>query len=64
MPDSNPLIPPLSGARSILVVDDAAVVRRLAFRILAEAGYRVFEAGSAAEPSRCWVWLRGAWISC
>lgn len=49
MSDPNPLIPPLSGSRSILVVDDAAVVRRLAFRILAEAGYRVFEAGSASE---------------
>ena len=49
MADSIPLIPELSGARSILVVDDAAVVRRLAFRLLAEAGYRVFEAGSAAE---------------
>ena len=49
MTDSSPLIPELSGARSILVVDDAAVVRRLAFRLLAEAGYRVFEAGSAAE---------------
>ena len=49
MADSSPLIPELSGARSILVVDDAAVVRRLAFRLLAEAGYRVFEAGSAAE---------------
>jgi two-component system, cell cycle sensor histidine kinase and response regulator CckA len=44
-----PSIPQLSGSRAILVVDDAAVVRRLTFRLLAEAGYRVFEAGSAAE---------------
>jgi two-component system cell cycle sensor histidine kinase/response regulator CckA len=34
---------------TVLVVDDAGVVRRLSFRILSEAGYRVFEAGSAAE---------------
>ncbi len=47
MPDS--VIPSLCGTRSVLVVDDAAIVRRLAYRILAEAGYRVFEAGSAAE---------------
>jgi DNA-binding NtrC family response regulator len=31
------------------VVDDVGVVRRIAFRLLSEAGYRVFEAGSAAE---------------
>ena len=31
------------------MVDDAGVVRRLAYRLLAEAGYRVFEAGSAVE---------------
>lgn len=37
------------GIHTILVVDDAGVVRRLSFRILSEAGYRVFEAGSAAE---------------
>jgi DNA-binding NtrC family response regulator len=43
------LIPELSGSRSVLVVDDAAVVRRLSFRLLAEAGYRVFEASGAAE---------------
>lgn len=33
----------------MLVVDDAGVVRRLAYRLLSEAGYRVFEAGSAVE---------------
>jgi len=49
MTDQTPLIPELSGSRSVLVVDDAAVVRRLAFRLLAEAGYRVFEASGAAE---------------
>lgn len=49
MPESTPLIPQLPGSTSVLVVDDAAIVRRLAFRLLSEAGYRVFEAGSAAE---------------
>ncbi|HEU5039791.1 MAG TPA: response regulator [Gemmatimonadales bacterium] len=49
MPDRTPLIPDLPGAQTILVVDDATIVRRLAFRLLSEAGYRVFEAGGAAE---------------
>jgi two-component system cell cycle sensor histidine kinase/response regulator CckA len=40
---------PLAGARTILVVDDVGVVRKAAFRLLSEAGYRVFEAGSASE---------------
>jgi len=40
---------PLAGARTILVVDDVGVVRKAAFRMLSEAGYRVFEAGSATE---------------
>lgn len=35
--------------QSILVVDDTSVVRRSAFRLLSEAGYRVFEAESAEE---------------
>lgn len=39
----------LPGSRAVLVVDDAGVVRRLAYRLLSEAGYRVFEAGSAVE---------------
>ncbi len=39
----------LPGTRTVLVVDDARVVRRLAYRLLSEAGYRVFEAGSAVE---------------
>lgn len=39
----------LAGSRTVLVVDDAGVVRRLAYRLLSEAGYRVFEAGSAVE---------------
>jgi two-component system, cell cycle sensor histidine kinase and response regulator CckA len=40
---------PLAGSRTLLVVDDVGVVRKVAFRLLSEAGYRVFEAGSAAE---------------
>jgi two-component system, cell cycle sensor histidine kinase and response regulator CckA len=43
-----PDLPP-AGARTILVVDDVGVVRQAAFRLLSEAGYRVFEAGSATE---------------
>jgi two-component system cell cycle sensor histidine kinase/response regulator CckA len=39
----------LAGSQTILVVDDVGVVRKVAFRLLSEAGYRVFEAGSAAE---------------
>jgi DNA-binding response OmpR family regulator len=41
--------PGLPGSRSILVVDDASIVRRLAYRLLSEAGYRVFEASSTIE---------------
>ena len=59
MSDSNPLIPDLPGARTILVVDDAAIVRRLAFRLLSEAGYRVFEAGGAAEALEVLAMARG-----
>jgi CheY-like chemotaxis protein len=40
---------PLAGTHTILVVDDVGVVRKAAFHLLSEAGYRVFEAGSAAE---------------
>jgi two-component system, cell cycle sensor histidine kinase and response regulator CckA len=46
--DSTPDLP-LAGARTILVVDDVGVVRKAACRLLSEAGYRVFEAGSATE---------------
>lgn len=53
------LIPDLPGARTILVVDDAAIVRRLAFRLLSEAGYRVFEAGGAAEALEVLSMARG-----
>jgi two-component system, cell cycle sensor histidine kinase and response regulator CckA len=59
MADQSPLIPELPGARTILVVDDAAIVRRLAFRLLSEAGYRVFEAGGAAEALEVLSMARG-----
>jgi two-component system cell cycle sensor histidine kinase/response regulator CckA len=39
----------LAGTHTILVVDDVGVVRKSAIHLLSEAGYRVFEAGSAAE---------------
>ena len=47
--DSDPFTPESPLIRTILVVDDAGVVRRLSFRILAESGYRVFEAAGATE---------------
>lgn len=48
---TEPLPQPLTvpGSQTILVVDDVGVVRRVAFRVLSEAGYRVFDAESAAE---------------
>ncbi|HYC30831.1 MAG TPA: response regulator [Gemmatimonadales bacterium] len=58
MPE-RPLIPDLPGTRTVLVVDDAAIVRRLAFRLLSEAGYRVFEAGGAAEALEVLSMARG-----
>ena len=45
--------------RTALVVDDAGVVRRLSFRVLSEAGYRVFEAASAVEAIDVLAMLRG-----
>lgn len=37
------------GTATALVVDDVGIVRQLAFRLLSEAGFRVFEAASAVE---------------
>ena len=45
--------------RTVLVVDDAGVVRRLSFRILSEAGYRVFEAAGAVEALEVLAMLHG-----
>ncbi len=41
--------PPLPSYQTIIVVDDISLVTRPTARMLAEAGYRVFEAGSAGE---------------
>jgi two-component system cell cycle sensor histidine kinase/response regulator CckA len=49
MPHRARLTPQLPGSQTVLIVDDAAIVRRLAYRLLSEAGYRVFEASSATE---------------
>jgi len=45
--------------RTVLVVDDAGVVRRLSFRVLSEAGFRVFEAASAVEALEVMAMLHG-----
>jgi two-component system, cell cycle sensor histidine kinase and response regulator CckA len=47
VPDKSSLSP-LAG-RSVLVVDDVGVVRQAVFRLLSEAGARVFEAASLGE---------------
>jgi two-component system cell cycle sensor histidine kinase/response regulator CckA len=49
MDDNEILSKPLAGAQTILVVDDVRIVRQVTYRLLSEAGYRVFEAASAAE---------------
>jgi two-component system cell cycle sensor histidine kinase/response regulator CckA len=49
MADNEILSKPLAGAQTILVVDDVRVVRQVSYRLLSDAGYRVFEAASAAE---------------
>jgi CheY-like chemotaxis protein len=65
IPGTSPMEPDLSTLsqfptiRTVLVVDDAAVVRRLSFRILSEAGYRVFEAASAVEALEVIDMMRG-----
>jgi two-component system, cell cycle sensor histidine kinase and response regulator CckA len=57
--DKDPSSPDVPLIRTVLVVDDAGVVRRLSFRILSEAGYRVFEAASAVEAIEVLAMLRG-----
>lgn len=57
--DKNPATPDLPLIRTVLVVDDARVVRRLAFRVLSESGYRVFEAAGAVEAIEVLAMLRG-----
>jgi len=48
-----------SGTETILVVEDEALVRTSSCRILQRAGYRVFEAGSAADALKLWAEHRG-----
>ena len=57
--DYDPSTPYIPLIRTVLVVDDAGVVRRLSFRVLSEAGYRVFEAASAVEALEVLAMLRG-----
>jgi CheY-like chemotaxis protein len=57
--DNEPSVPDIPVIRTALVVDDAAVVRRVAFRVLSEGGYRVFEAADAVEALDVLAMLRG-----
>jgi two-component system cell cycle sensor histidine kinase/response regulator CckA len=57
--NTDPASPAVPLIRTALVVDDAGVVRRLSFRVLSEAGYRVFEAASAVEALEVLAMLRG-----
>ena len=55
----DPLHPRFPGTSTALVVDDVGVVRRLAFRMLSEAGFRVFEAAGAVEALEVLEMSRG-----
>ena len=57
--DYDRISPDIPLIRTVLVVDDAGVVRRLSFRVLSEAGFRVFEAASAVEALEVLAMLRG-----
>jgi CheY-like chemotaxis protein len=57
--DHDFLTPEVPLIRTVLVVDDAGVVRRLSFRVLSEAGYRVFEAAGAVEALEVMAMLHG-----
>ena len=57
--DKDPSTPDIPLIRTVLVVDDAGVVRRLAFRVLSESGYRVFEAGGAVEAIEVLAMMQG-----
>ena len=49
MEDARDPYPAFPGLHTALVVDDVGIVRHLAFRMLSEAGFRVFEAATAIE---------------
>jgi CheY-like chemotaxis protein len=55
----DPFAPEVPLIRTVLVVDDAGVVRRLSFRVLSEAGFRVFEAADAVEALEVLAMLHG-----
>ena len=57
--DNEPAVPEFPIIHTALVVDDASVVRRVAFRMLSEGGYRVFEAASAVEALDVLAMVRG-----
>ncbi|HET8625703.1 MAG TPA: response regulator [Gemmatimonadales bacterium] len=59
MPDPHDPRPPFPGTTTALVVDDVGIVRRLAFRLLSEAGLRVFEAATAVEALEVLEMARG-----
>jgi two-component system, cell cycle sensor histidine kinase and response regulator CckA len=59
MSEQDPSSPDIPLIHTILVVDDAGVVRRLSFRVLSEAGYRVFEAAGAVEALEVMAMLSG-----
>src|SRR5687768_561451 len=50
---------PFPGSTTALVVDDVGIVRQLAFRLLSEAGLRVFAAASAGEAREGLEMARG-----
>jgi two-component system cell cycle sensor histidine kinase/response regulator CckA len=51
--------PSFPGTTAALVVDDVGIVRKLTFRLLSEAGFRVFEAASAVEALEVLQMARG-----
>jgi CheY-like chemotaxis protein len=57
--DPEPLTSDIPLVRTVLVVDDAGVVRRLTFRVLSETGFRVFEAAGAVEALEVLAMLHG-----
>lgn len=59
MPSDDLNTPDIPLIHTVLVVDDAGVVRRMSFRTLSEAGYRVFEAAGAVEALEVIEMLHG-----
>jgi len=57
--DNEPPAPDIPMIRTAVVVDDAGIVRRVAFRVLSESGYRVFEAAGAVEALDVLAMSRG-----